>query len=424
MVHVQLADPFDDAPVGDWIRVETTANQYDSQREDNYFSCMFDPVDDGNDEDDFFDPADPFRRLGPSSTCFPEFSYAYIGDTDAPFDPLALGNATQGPGLEGSFGPGTWIESEVDLSRFRAQYVRLRFLVSAMKHSGSSETWFSAFSYENTLAGDDGWFIDDFEIRDAVSFSANLVADDKLNLSVCSGGTQDTLACDTIATEDACVAGGGTCSFPGCGTTCNIVTAALVANPLIPLAAPGQLVELDAVASMADRCNDGVIQYRFWIDTDANQTGLDIPGGDVLVRNWSENPLLLQAPGDDTNYAVDARCSALTTCSDTTYNTVLVNCPKAFVPFPNVTADGAGNFTWAGPIDYAFAEGLTSGLSTYTTTATGFGLNGSSHTITTAGDVWLLLRTDEAQGAFCNVDGPGPWDGAEGSAPGRDVALP
>ncbi|NIM61179.1 MAG: hypothetical protein GTN89_01415, partial [Acidobacteria bacterium] len=130
VIHVQLADPSVTGPtspaVGDWIKVETVANQYDSQREDNYNVCTFDPVDDGNDEDDFFDPTDPFRRYGPSSTCFPEFSYTYMGDTDTAFDPLNIGNASQGPGLMGAVGPGTWVESVVDFTRFRAQYVRVR----------------------------------------------------------------------------------------------------------------------------------------------------------------------------------------------------------------------------------------------------------------------------------------------------------
>jgi hypothetical protein len=121
VIHVQLANPATDAPVGDWIKVSTVANQYDSQKEDNYNVCTFDPIDDGNDEDDFFDPSDPFRRYGPSSTCFPEFVYTYMGDTDGAFDSVAgLGNATQGPGLPGSVGPGTWVESVVDFSQFRA----------------------------------------------------------------------------------------------------------------------------------------------------------------------------------------------------------------------------------------------------------------------------------------------------------------
>ena len=44
---------------------------YDSQVVDNYTNCIFDPTDDGNTEDDYFDPTDPNRRLGPSSGCNP-----------------------------------------------------------------------------------------------------------------------------------------------------------------------------------------------------------------------------------------------------------------------------------------------------------------------------------------------------------------
>ncbi|MEE8410972.1 MAG: hypothetical protein V3S47_00615 [Acidobacteriota bacterium] len=414
VIHVQLADPATDNAVGDWIKVETVANQYDSQREDNYNVCSFDPIDDGNNEDDFFDPADPFRRFGPSSTCFPEFSYTYMGDTDTAFDPLNIGNATQGPGLEGSFGPGTWVESVVDFSRFRAQYVRVRMLVSSLK---LDFTWYTAFNYLETIPGDDGWFIDDFRIKDAITSAATLQGDVKPNLSVCSG--DNTTPC---VDDDGC-SGNGSCLFPGCGGVCNMVTASLVADPSTALAAPGQVVELNAFDSVADRCSGGVLQYRFWIDANGNQTGFE-SGTDTLVRNWSENAILLDAPGNNTNYAVDARCSALTTCLSTAYNTVAVDCPSSADPvFPSFTTSNApkGLFEWAGPIDYAVAEGLLSNLtSAYMATVATTGLNGSTHTIATGGTVWVLFRTDTAgAGAFCNSPGPGSWGDLD-----RDTALP
>ncbi|MCH7781353.1 MAG: hypothetical protein IH848_10940, partial [Acidobacteria bacterium] len=352
VIHVQLADPATDNPAGNWIKVETVSNQYDSQREDNYNVCSFDPIDDGNDEDDFFDPADPFRRFGPSSTCFPEFVYTYMGDTDSAWDALSLGNATQPPGLEGDFGPGTWVESVVDLSLFRAQYVRIRMLATSLKVAGST-TWQTAFNFSTSVAGDDGWFIDDFHIKDAITAPATAEGDVNPNLSVCSG--DNVTAC---VNDGDCTVAGGVCLFPGCGGICNVVTALLDADPSTPLAAPGQVVELNAFDSFADLCSGGVLQYRFWIDENGNQTGFE-SGTDTLLRNWSENGILLEAPNNDTNYAMDARCSALTTCVDTAYNTVVVTCPSsAGGAFPTVTADGSNNkndFQWAGgAIDYAY----------------------------------------------------------------------
>ena len=116
VVQVQLADAAGD-PVGDWIKLDPYTNLYDKQAADTFTNCMFDPIDDGNDEDSFFDPTDPLRRLGPTSTCFPEFSFAWQGETANPFDAENLGccfydvwnvdtggHPVEGPGLEGVTG--------------------------------------------------------------------------------------------------------------------------------------------------------------------------------------------------------------------------------------------------------------------------------------------------------------------------------
>jgi len=172
-----------------------------------------------------------------------------------------------------------------------------------------------------------------------------------------------------------------------------------------------------------------VLQYRFWIDEDDAGTGTFETGVDTLVRNWSENPILLQAPGDNTNYAADARCSALVTCVGTAHNTVAVNCPSTSTVFVGtLTTDGSNaknDFQWSGGvIDHAVAEGLLSTLSgAYATDFTAFGLLGSSHTLVGGDGHWLLVRSDTpSAGSFCNSPGPGPWDG--GGAAGRDGVLP
>jgi len=178
VVHAQLADQAG-SPVGNWIKLQPYLNVYDVQGEDNYFNCTFDPIDDGNTEDDFFDPTDPDRRLGPSSTCFPEFSFAYLGDTDEPFDVTRIGRANHGPGLPGSVGPGTWVESRFDLSRFRGRSIRLRFLNTSLE-LGTTETWEEAFVY-NPDPTDDGWWIDDVTVTDVLTTPATPAADINVN---------------------------------------------------------------------------------------------------------------------------------------------------------------------------------------------------------------------------------------------------
>ena len=45
-----------DEEITDWFNLEPFQNSYDTQSHDNYFNCLFDPIDDGSTEDDFFDP--------------------------------------------------------------------------------------------------------------------------------------------------------------------------------------------------------------------------------------------------------------------------------------------------------------------------------------------------------------------------------
>lgn len=416
VVHLQLADG-GGSPIGNWIKVDTVANQYDSQREDNYNICSFDPIDDGNDEDTGFggptgppitDTNDPDydptafrdgagRKIASSSTCFPEFVYTYMGDTDTAFDPTNIGNATQGPGLEGSdthaggvAGLGTWVKSVVDLSRFRGQNARVRMLVSSLK---IATTWQEAFVFPASRFGDDGWWIDDVRIKDAITSPATLVSDNKANTNGCMTGGA---ACGS----DAECGGNGPCLFPICGNNCNTITPSLVADPAGTLAAPGQVTELSAEAAMADRCSDGVLQFRFWIDGDDSGGAFDGGTNDTLVRNWSEDPTLLAAPVNTTVYASDVRCSSLTSCTNTGFREVVVNCPTADLSYTTTKVGGVVTHHWQGPLAYVWAEGLLPINATYTFNQSG-SATGSSHVMTQNG--WFLFRPDTAAGPECNA---------------------
>ena len=87
IVQVQAADARGVA-AGPWIKLRPYVNIYDTLPASNFFNCSFDPIDDGNTEDDYFDPADPFRSRGPSSTCAPEFNFVHQGETGLQFDVL------------------------------------------------------------------------------------------------------------------------------------------------------------------------------------------------------------------------------------------------------------------------------------------------------------------------------------------------
>jgi hypothetical protein len=393
VVHAQLADLADN-PVGSWIKLEPYTNVYDKQAADNFTNCTFDPVDDGNNEEDFFDPADPFRRLGPSSTCFPTFTFVYQGDTFNAFNEAAIGFASDGPGLPGSLGVGTWIESKFALEQFKARRIRLRFLETAIK-LGNTSHWEQAFVF-NPDPGDDGWWVDDVTVTGALSAPVALSVD---------GVTAPGL--------------------PACGVPCNTITPDLAADPTGSLPAPGQVVELTAAASMADRCLNGTLQYQFWIDGNGDNAGGN--AADTLVRGWTDNADLIEAPAVPTTYVVDVRCSSATTCVSSTFKSVDVLCPSSGnLSFPTVLATSKTTLDWGSSINYDYAQGLLSNLSSYATTASAQN-QGPSSTFSIAANPapgvgnWYLFRTPGplgVGGAFCNSGG-NTWGNAA-----RDAVLP
>jgi len=168
-----------------WEKVSPFENVYNMQASDYYSNCRFDPVDDGNNEDSYFDPTDPYRRLGPSSTCYPELAFSYLGDTDEPFDPARIGSGSDGPGLQGSLGPGTWVESRFDLSRYRGRSILVRFLLTSIKISDTG-TWEAAYMW-NPLPDDDGWYIDDVEVSETLGTASPTVGLDTSDNSALPG---------------------------------------------------------------------------------------------------------------------------------------------------------------------------------------------------------------------------------------------
>lgn len=195
-----------------WRKLSPFENVYDVQGTEFYSNCMFDPVDDGNDEDSLFDPADPrnrpFRRLGPSSTCYPEFVFAFLGDTDAPFNAANIGHASDGPGLQGSLGPGTWVESKFDLSAFRGRSIRVRFLFTSLGIPDCPD-WVTCFS--PTYAWDDGWYIDDMRVTQTAGV-APTVSLDLADNSALPGNADGDLRGDAC---DCAPADSGAFAIPG-----------------------------------------------------------------------------------------------------------------------------------------------------------------------------------------------------------------
>jgi hypothetical protein len=429
-----------------WMNLQPFQNSYDQQAYLNYFNCMFDPVDDGTTEDDFFDPSDPTRSLGPSSTCFPEFIYACLGDTDDPFQVENICNATTlpTPADAGTLGTGTWVQSKIDLATLRGRRIHLRFLVSSLRGTGDTyEEWFDT----NPSPEDDGWWVDDVMVDETLSNPALLLVDTNLvqhcrdDLTAGCLTTQDCIdaaltgPCESscagnpaviCATDQDCVDGGttGPCiGAPECPETCTSITAQVVTDPDNTggpldelLTAPGQPIEMDASSSFGT-CLDGALQFRFSADA-----------GATLLREYSENPVFIAAPQTDAEYLVEVRCSTDTDCSGSASVDVDVDCPSSgnasLGIFATISAEGnKATFSWTGSVSYLMHKGDLVNVSTLAGTQTpGSGTSFTDPATPTpsgAGFYYLVRET----GTFCNAEGE--WtSGGSGEQPGRDATLP
>ncbi len=284
VVQIQLANSAGQG-VGNWRKISPYENLYAFGVADNYTNCQFDPTDDGNTEDDYFDPADPDRRLGPSSTCAPEFVFSREGTIffSSTFDPAAITRSTDGPGLQGSRGPGTWVQTKFALDRWRGRRVRLRFLVTSLEIPFCGDTWVSCVSFSPTPSpADDGWYIDDVRISNTLTGPATVTVD-----------TADRSA------------------LPGCPAACSSLSASLAAVPTSS-SVPGEPILLDASGSTADSCPGGFL-YAFWHDRDDN--GVLGDPLDKVLRSWTADPILAVAPYYTRRYAVEVVCSSPGSCT-------------------------------------------------------------------------------------------------------------
>ncbi len=172
-----------------WRKLSPYQNVYDVQGPERPGSnCFFDPIDDGNTEDDLDNSSYPsYDHVGPSSTCWPEFSFSLLGDTDEPYGADHLGRATGGLGLPGSAGIGTWVESRFDLSRFRGRSVRLRWLFTSVKISDYHDwgNWVAQNPLFHDI--DDGWYFDDVRVSETLGTSSTTVALDSADNSALGG---------------------------------------------------------------------------------------------------------------------------------------------------------------------------------------------------------------------------------------------
>jgi hypothetical protein len=406
-----------DGPV--WERLEPYWNRYDLLGTDDYSNCTFDPVDDGNNEDSYYDPSDPNRHLGPSSTCMDQRVFSRAGDTDYrnTADPTKIALAGDGPGLQGAINVGTWVRPAFNLQKYAGRRIKIRLLATSLE-VGVTQT-FLLFSGRQDWPWDDGWYVDDVRVSSTLTNAATLVPD-----------------ADTI-TPIPCV-------------PCGSINAALNVTPNLT-SAPGNAVTLDAGGTSVDSCLMGPKQYQFWVDGNGN--GIAGDAGDTLLRDFSDLPTALAAPDATEQLAVIAACPGEPLCdtdgSATAVATVTVNCP------PGITRSAFGQtiyvekglyggyidteIRWTAPKAFNWVRGCLFG-----TCSGGVSLRGSgtftgtvdsclsspsaassvidtSAADTTPGNTWFYLVRGRV--AACGATAPGYTTNAASESPGRDAAL-
>jgi hypothetical protein len=288
-----------------------------------------------------------------------------------------------------------------NLDRFKGRQLLFRFLSTTIEVE-DAPTVFDLFGIPN-LTCDDGWYIDDIEVTGLCTSPLTLSPDTKPN----SG-------------------------LPACAS-CTTVTASLSADPP-STDAPGQLVILSGASSSTDACTSGTLQFRFFVDV--NGSGQFESGVDTLLRDWTDNPVFLDAPQETTSYGVNVRCSSAPNCGGTlnpptAVVTVVVACPSSGTvfdpPFPQAIRVDKPNLAGAEPdvnasVNWTTAakvDAIRGNLNTLKSSSGNFtgtvqaciGNNVTTSSITdntspgAAGDgLYYLVR---GSGQFCNA--PGTW---------------
>ena len=213
------------------------------------------------------------------------------------------------------------------------------------------------------------------------------------------------------------------------------------------LSAPGQSIEIDASSSQG-LCVNGTLQYRF------------AGNGGEVIREWSENSVIVDSPQVDTDYTVQVRCTsdptALENSCDSSALTVNVDvsCPASGnLGFGNpqlvMSADDPAKQTVTASWPASFAVDVIVGNLYSATSPAGtlLGDSGATGVYTDAITSCLLEDTEtdsftdgvnqpadsgdaifwlvKPVTGFCNVLGDGSYShGGTGELAGRDATIP
>mgnify|MGYP003572330625 FL=1 len=93
-----------------------------------------------------------------------------------------------------------------------------------------------------------------------------------------------------------------------------------------------------------------MLQFQWWNNSGTLTSVLSEADGDVLLKDWADNPVFIDSPLIDTTYGVSVRCSSDPTCTTQTDEAgasllVTVDCPDGGTTVVGATAFGL-DLTW------------------------------------------------------------------------------
>ncbi|HET9481272.1 MAG TPA: thrombospondin type 3 repeat-containing protein [Candidatus Polarisedimenticolia bacterium] len=300
-----------------WQRLTPTVNPYDHLIQETVSLCGFDPGDDEIAPNNltlcdhspmWTDMGDIF---GTDATCTTDTD----GNDPAHKDCGIRAGCAPGPGCteNGSQGVGVWNRSAFNLSPFAGRVARLRW-IGMMEGGWSFGVSRSAMEPEFGIYyvmsdGDDGWWIDDVTLTDLRSNPSIIGPDNLTGLSTC-------LVPDQVLDPN------------DLSRNCGVVTPSIAnsvafgARRLVGLDSLLQPLTLDARGSTAGddpatasivegACENGVLQAQ-WSRLDEAGTGVV-----ELVAPFSPAGTVTVAPGRDTIYRVELKCSSDPDCGAT-----------------------------------------------------------------------------------------------------------
>lgn len=354
---IDLGPPTDPLKDGFWEKVKP---YFGAPRQQSFpaGNCTYDPDDDGNNEDDLDnDLTFNNRAKGPSSTCFPEFVWACVGDTIDPADVNpSLGNvaptaicfpevdSNDAPIVRQGTGRGRWVEAKVDLSKYKGRKIWFRYLETELQFG-------TAFLFDPTtgLGGsrDNGWYVDDIHITGTSAPFALKADTDTPPTSSCPSvlcGNPDALVPrftgSTYLTlhDGTDNDGNGVTDEPDEGASVTVQSDA----PLRNIDLNGQDTPNSATSGT---CINGVLQYRYWADRDGN--GTFKPDNSELIRDFLENPRATANSLCTEHIKMDVRCSSAPAACAPGPADLLVVVSGKIGPMNSVRIPSLGTMTWS-----------------------------------------------------------------------------